>query len=119
MTSLTIEGSTLSASSRAIDGEKADELVPAEVTITGTTLTGDVMDAVFNQPVDTSGNGWREVGFMDIFDVDGDGDGDCGADHLFSSTNYAGAQPGVAKTSVLTSQVSDDRPLTGKPGVCP
>lgn len=113
------------ATGRALDGEDAAALVPRDVLITGNTLTGGNnllagnRDAFFAQPVDTSDNTWSEVAGMDIVDGDGDGDGDCGTDHVFSSSDYTGARAGVARTSVRTSQISDEAPVTATTGTCP
>lgn len=121
--SFSLRDSRVVATGRALDGEDAAALVPGDVSITGNTLIGGNnllagnRDAFFAQPVDTSSNTWSEVAGMDI--VDGDGDGDCGTDHVFSSSDYTGARAGVARTAVRTSQISDEAPVTATTGTCP
>jgi Periplasmic copper-binding protein (NosD) len=119
VSSATIKNSNISGTDFGVYGLSADPAQVWNLVITGNTFSGGNKDAVFWQPVDTSGNAWSEAAAMDIIDFDGDGDGDCGKDYLFSSTNYTGSRTGVARTSLKTSQISDDAPLTTKTGTCP
>ena len=117
--SFTIEDSTLSATDRALDAGGAIDLDESAVSLVRSSFAGGAFDADFREPVDTSGNSWSEVPLMDIVDLDGDGDGDCGTDYAFSSVDYTGKGATPALTSVKTSQVYDDAPRVAAPGTCP
>ncbi|MEM6925388.1 MAG: hypothetical protein AAF602_00565 [Myxococcota bacterium] len=91
----------------------------ASLTITGNRFRGSILDANFDADVDTQNNDWSDAALLDLIDSDGDGFAECGADFVYSSTDYGGTVAGAANTSTATSHVSDSAPVTGTAGVCP
>ena len=121
--SATVTDSTLCAGARALNGGIVAPPVGA-LTIERNVLRGGTLDAVFLAPVDTLNNDWTEVTALNLFDADGDGYVDSGADHIFSSVDYTGTviDPlglGPALTSLMTRQVSDAAPVFGSVAACP
>ena len=72
----------------------------------------------FVTPVVGRQNTWSDIDSMRIFDSNGDGLGDCGADFPYTSRMFDGVTTAENRTD-LSFQVQDIEPVTSATGNCP